>query len=99
MKRPLPRHCEMFFTVAKEAELSYRALPQTVRYMAALQAHGGLTDAEAARVLGLERSSVNARRAPLVKAGLVVANGFRLGPTGRIRNVVWALANEQRQTA
>jgi hypothetical protein len=72
-----------------------RALPQTVRYMALLREHGGLTDAEAARLLRIERSSVNARRVPLVKAGLVVADGFRQGPTGRIKNTVWTLAKTE----
>lgn len=70
-----------------------RALPQTVRYLALLKLHrGGLTDAEAAKLLRLERTSVNARRAPLVKAGIVVADGTRPGPTGRVKNTVWRLA-------
>jgi hypothetical protein len=68
-----------------------RALPQTVRYLALLKESGGLTDAEAATRLGIERSSVNARRVPLVKAGLVVADGVRPGPTGKVLNVVWKL--------
>jgi hypothetical protein len=66
-----------------------RALNQTLKYMAALKARpNGLTDFEAAEVLGIERTSVNARRRPLVKAGLVVTGGFRRGPTG-IKNVIW----------
>jgi hypothetical protein len=68
-----------------------RALSQTVRYLSALRAYGGLTDWEAADVLHLERTSINARRKPLVAAGLVVAGGFRPGPTG-VKNVVWKLA-------
>lgn len=70
-----------------------RAVNQTIRYLAALKDRGdhGLTDLEAARVLGIERSSVNARRRPLVAAGLVVAGGFRDGPTG-VKNVAWRLA-------
>lgn len=66
-----------------------RALSQTVRYLALLKAHGGLTDAEAAKLLDLERTSINARRRPLVKAGLVIADGFRPGPTGKVKNVIW----------
>lgn len=69
-----------------------RALSQTVRYLAALKAYGGLTDAEAAKLLNVERTSINARRAPLVKAGLVVPNGTRPWPTGKVQNVVWCLA-------
>src|SRR3954462_1391144 len=68
-----------------------RALNQTVRYLALLKAHGGLTDAEAAKLLNIERSSVNARRKPLEKVGIVVSAGFRPGPTN-IPNVVWTLA-------
>lgn len=85
---PLSRHTS--FQGAEDAQA--RALPQTVRYLAALRQHGGLTDAEAAKVLQLERSSINARRAPLVKAGIVVPDGTRPGPTGKVKNVVWRLA-------
>ena len=72
-------------------EAKDRALSQTVRYLELLKEHGGLTDAEAARLMGVERSSVNARRAPLCKAGLVIAEGYRKGPTGN-KNTVWRLA-------
>jgi hypothetical protein len=67
-----------------------RALSQTVRYLRLLKDHpDGLTDAEAAKLLNLERSSVNARRKPLEKAGLVYADGFRPGPTGKVLNCIW----------
>jgi hypothetical protein len=70
-----------------------RALSQSIRYLSLLKMRPqGCTDAEAADLLGLERSSINARRVPLVKAGLVVADGFRLGPTGKIKNTVWKAA-------
>lgn len=66
-----------------------RALSQTVRYLQTLKARPhGLTDAEAADLLGLQRSSINARRVPLVKAGLVVPDGFREGTSG-VKNTVW----------
>jgi len=68
-----------------------RALSQTVRYLALLKAHGGLTDAEAARLMGIERTSINARRGPLLDAGVVVAGGFRPGATGT-KNTVWRIA-------
>ena len=84
---PLSRHTSH----AGAEDAAPRALPQTIRYMAALRQHGGLTDHEAAKVLGLERSSINARRSDLVKAGIVVAEGTRPGPTGT-RNVVWKIA-------
>lgn len=67
-----------------------RALPQAVRYLRALKdrPETGLTDAEASEVMGLQRSTVNARRAPLVKAGLVYSDGFRVGAFG-VKNTVW----------
>jgi hypothetical protein len=66
-----------------------RALNQTVRYLALLKSRPhGCTDWEAAELLGVERTTINARRRPLVKAGLVYADGFRDGPTG-VKNVVW----------
>lgn len=85
---PASRHAS--HAGAKDAE--QRAATQTIRYMALLHEHGGLTDAEAAFLMNLERTSINARRAPLIKAGLVVADGFRPGPTGKVKNVVWALS-------
>lgn len=56
-----------------------RALPQTLRYLAYLRARGeqGATDAEAAEALGLQRSSINARRSVLMREGLVVSGGHR----------------------
>lgn len=66
-----------------------RALSQTVRYLSALKARPhGLTDLEAEDVLGIDKSSVTARRRPLVKAGLVQAAGHRPGPTG-VPNTIW----------
>jgi hypothetical protein len=66
-----------------------RALNQAIRYLALLKSRPqGCTDAEAAKLLDLERTSVNGRRKPLEKAGLVYADGFRDGPTG-VKNVVW----------
>lgn len=67
-----------------------RALPQTIRYLTLLKSRPqGCTDAEAAALLNLERTSINARRGPLVKADLVYADGTRPGPTGKIQNTVW----------
>lgn len=88
---PLSSHCSC--SGAEDAK--GRALTQTVRYLAALRQQGPLTDAEAAKLLGIERSSVNARRAVLVKAGLVIADSVRKGPTGA-KNTTWKLATEVR---
>lgn len=66
-----------------------RALPQTIRYIEALQdAVNGLTDHEAAKLLGIPNTSVCARRAPLRKAGLIYAEGTRPGPNG-VQNAIW----------
>lgn len=69
-----------------------RAARQTQRYLDYLDGRGvlGATDWEAAGALGLERTTINARRNELVKAGQVMAGGYRPGPTGT-KNVVWKL--------
>jgi hypothetical protein len=68
-----------------------RANSQTRSYLKLLKEHAtGLTDLEAAHMMGIERSSVNARRAPLVKQGRVFPAGFRKGASG-VKNTVWVL--------
>lgn len=85
---PISRFCS--HQGAEDAK--QRALPQTIRYLTALKDHPeGLTDAESAALLNLERTSITGRRVPLVKAGLVVAAGTRMGPTGKVKNTVWKL--------
>lgn len=70
-----------------------RAETQTARYIALLQAYPeGLTDWRAAELLGVERTSVNARRSPLVKTGVVVANGFHKDDHSDVANTRWQLA-------
>lgn len=80
-----------FTSHAGSEDAKARALPQTIRLLTALKVHGGLTDWESAKLLGVERTSITARRVPLVKAGIVVSDGTRPGPTGT-RNCVWRLA-------
>lgn len=68
---------------------SNRAPSQLVRLIEAyVHAADGLTDHEAARLLGIPNTSVCARRAPLRKAGLIYAEGTRPGPDG-VANAVW----------
>jgi hypothetical protein len=83
-RSPQPRHAS--YLGAKDAEP--RAGRQLTLYLQALEDEGpnGLTDAEAARILGLERSTINARRNQL--GDRVYADGFRPGVSG-IRNTVW----------
>jgi hypothetical protein len=66
-----------------------RAPSQLVRYIEALtDAPDGLTDHEAAARLGCRNTSICARRGSLRKAGLIYAEGTRLGPDG-IQNAIW----------
>jgi hypothetical protein len=71
-----------------------QVIDQASRYWRLLRARGarGATDWEAHEARQIQRSSINARRAELVHAGVAIAPaGFRPGPTG-IKNVVWVLA-------
>ena len=67
-----------------------RALPQVLRYLELLmhQYPDGYTDVEAAELLGVERSTINARRGECTKAGLIQAHGARPGKYD-CDNVVW----------
>jgi hypothetical protein len=47
-------------------------------------------DMEAAKLMGIERSTINARRAPLCKEGVVVPKGVRKSAAG-VNNVVWVV--------
>jgi len=70
-----------------------QAIDQASRYWRLLRDRGarGATDWEAHEALGIQRSSINARRAQLTRSGAaIVPAGFRPGPTG-IKNVVWQL--------
>jgi hypothetical protein len=66
-----------------------RAPSQVARVLQALKDRPwGLTDQELADLLGIQRSTINARRSELVKGNLVYAAGFKDGKFGT-RNVVW----------
>ena len=87
---PLSRHCSA--EGAKDAQP--RACGQTRRYLLLLadREGEGATDLEAARMMGVERSTINARRVPLTKGDRpwVESDGVRKGPTG-VNNCVWKL--------
>jgi hypothetical protein len=69
-----------------------RAENQTARLLSLYQDYpDGLTDWQAKELLGIERTTVNARRSPLVKAGVVVANGLVNDGHSRIPNTRWQL--------
>lgn len=83
---PQSRHAS--YLGARDAQ--GRAPRQSERYLALLQEHpDGLTDWEAAARLGVERTTINARRMELVKMGKVYSDGFRKNETSGIRNTVW----------
>lgn len=68
-----------------------RETSQTVRLLELYAKRGPTTDWDAAKWLGIERSTVNARRAPLCRRGIVVAvDRVRNVETGS-DNVRWAL--------
>jgi hypothetical protein len=76
-----------------------RACRQARLYLFLLDARGaeGLTDFEAARLLGLERTTINARRVPLTNGDQpwVGTVKTRPGPTG-VKNAVWQLTSAGR---
>lgn len=81
------------------------AISQSIAYWQHLVGQGahGSTDWESQEALGIQRSSINARRATLTAQSLtrtgvacIQPAGFRPGPTG-IKNVVW-VANRSEET-
>lgn len=89
---PISRHCSALGALNAQP----RACRQTKRYLRLLAARGasGLTDWESADLMGIERTSITARRRPLCRIAdpWIVTNGTRPGPTG-IRNTVWVLSS------
>jgi hypothetical protein len=55
------------------------------------ESHGPLTDAEAAKLMTVERSTINARRNALMRAKLVVEVGTRKNPTSGILNTTYGV--------
>lgn len=89
---PISRHCSALGAIAAQP----RACRQARAYLMLLRERGddGLTDYESAILLGLERSTINARRGSVSQGDepWVIASGrTRPGPTG-IRNTVWVLS-------
>lgn len=84
---PVSRHCSHAGALAA----SERVGRQCVALLAAYALHGPLTDAEAAMHLGVERSTINARRAELIRRRLVEAHGTRKNPATGISNTSWGL--------
>jgi CRP-like cAMP-binding protein len=90
--RPLSRHCSRLGAERAKPRVAaqcQRLLDHYAQYPA------GLTDQEMATLLGVERSTVNARRSELVKAGLVSCCGSRVNDRTQVRNTAWTLTERQ----
>lgn len=83
-----PRSRHTSYAGAKAA--SERVARQAMRLIDAYRDHGPLTDAEAAFFLGVERTTINARRAELIARSLVESKGTRKSVHG-ISNTTWGL--------
>jgi predicted ArsR family transcriptional regulator len=87
----LSRHCSA--EGAKSA--AERCGRQAVALLALYRSHGPLTDAQAADAMGIERTSINARRNALVKLGLVEAYDTVKNDRSGISNTRWQLATSK----
>lgn len=85
---PGSRQCS--YDGAKAA--SERVGRQCLALLTLYREHGPLIDAEAAAGLGVERSTINARRAELVKRGLVKRYYNIKNETTGIMNSAWGLS-------
>jgi Fic family protein len=86
-RSPIAKHCSALG--AKSAE--ERIGRQCLQLLTAYQQRGPLTDSEASKVLGVERSTINARRSELVRRGLVEAVGSAKNPETGVRNTRWGI--------
>lgn len=84
---PVPRHCS--YAGAKDA--SERVGRQCLALLTAYATHGPLTDREAATALGLERTTINARRNELRRRQLVRVCGTVKNTATGVRNTRWGL--------
>lgn len=87
---PLARHCSSMGARHAQERFARQALALLTLY----RQRGPLTDKEAAQALGVERSTINARRNELVKRGLVTAVGVRRSEDTRINNTTWTFSTE-----
>jgi len=85
---PMSLHCSA--EGAKSA--AERCGRQALALLALYRARGPLTDADAADAMGIERTSINARRNALVRLGLVEAYDTIKNARSGISNVRWQLA-------
>lgn len=88
---PVSRHCSHQGAVAASEKVGR----QCVQLMTLYRQKGPQTDQEAADALGIQRSTVNARRAELVKRGLVQAVGTSKNMATGVNNTLWGLATKE----
>ena len=86
---PVSRHCSHQGAVAASERVW-----QCLALLAAYAKHGPLTDAETAKALDVERSTINARRATLIKVNLVRAYGTKKNVDTGVTNVMWGLTTK-----
>lgn len=84
---PLARHASWLGAISGQERVGRQCLALLQLY----RDEGPLTDREAAKRLGVERTTINARRGELVKRGWVVAVDLVETETG-VKNTRWGLA-------
>lgn len=72
-------------------DASERVGRQCLALLTCYREHGPLTDRQAAALMGVERSTVNARRGELVKRGLVASAGRQADGGAGVPNTLWGL--------
>ena len=77
---------------AGAVDVEERAATQTLRLLELYAKRGPTTDWDAAKVLQIERSTVNARRRPLCQRGIVVAVDKVANSETGSENTRWGLA-------
>ena len=85
---PISRHCSYEGAQAAAEHAGRLAL----KLLALYASHGPLTDAEAAGLLEVGRSSINSTRGNLVRLGLVHAVGTKKNPETGVNNTTWGKA-------
>lgn len=79
---------------AGAANAQARSSNQTLRYLELLAKRGPTSDADAAVLLGLMRSTINARRGPLCQRGIVIAVDRTQNVETGVVNTRWGLSTQ-----
>lgn len=87
---PSPIAAQASFAGAQDA--AHRSQTQTLRLLELYAKRGPTTDWDAAKMLDIERSTVNARRVPLCRRGIVVAVDKVMNDATGSENTRWGLS-------